>query len=205
MSQPQFPDPTGARELLRPGATAHKAGLSIEERVKALEMGAAGRPGPGVSNGSVITSDTTQTGGVKWQRPPAASIYTAGYTVTTGSVYIQFTTEIFDNAAMVNVASLPAVITVPEAAVYAVSAQVNTQAVAAGGYRYACICINGSLQQPFGEDIELNASTSINTRLTPGCLFSLSAGQQLSVYYEHNSGINHNVMCAMQAVLVSRV
>lgn len=69
MSTPQFPDPLGRRELNRPGATAHKAGLALEERVKALELGAAGRPGPGVSNGSVITSDTTQTGGVKWQSP----------------------------------------------------------------------------------------------------------------------------------------
>lgn len=70
MSQPQFPDPLGRRELNRPGATSHKAGLALEERVKALEAGAAGRPGPGVSNGSVITSDTTQTGGVKWQAKP---------------------------------------------------------------------------------------------------------------------------------------
>jgi hypothetical protein len=66
MSQPQFPDPLGRRELLSPGATAHKAGLSLEDRVKALEQGALGRPGPGVTTGSVPTSDTTQTGGVKW-------------------------------------------------------------------------------------------------------------------------------------------
>jgi hypothetical protein len=71
MSRPQFPDPLGRRELNVPGATAHKAGLTLEDRVKALEQGAAGRPGPDVSNGSVITSDTTQTGGVKWAKSPA--------------------------------------------------------------------------------------------------------------------------------------
>jgi len=66
-SAPQFPDPLGVREVVRPGATAHKAGLDLVRRVAALEQGALGRPGPGVPNGSGIISDTTQTGGARWE------------------------------------------------------------------------------------------------------------------------------------------
>lgn len=43
MSKPQFPDPAGRREVLEPGATAHKAGASLEGRLRALEQGAAPR------------------------------------------------------------------------------------------------------------------------------------------------------------------
>lgn len=66
MSRPQFPDPMGVREVVRPGATAHKSGADSLRRIQNLEQGAAARPGPGVTSGSVLTSDTTQTGGVKW-------------------------------------------------------------------------------------------------------------------------------------------
>jgi hypothetical protein len=80
MSMPQFPDPMGRRELVNPGATAHKAGLSLEDRVKALEQGAAGRPGPGVVDGSVLTADAAATGRSKWQETAGtyiASMYLA--------------------------------------------------------------------------------------------------------------------------------
>lgn len=70
---PQFPDPMGVREVVRPGATAHKAGMDSLRRIQALEQGAAGRPGPGVSNGSVLTSDTSQTGGNRWSSPVQAA------------------------------------------------------------------------------------------------------------------------------------
>lgn len=63
---PQFPDRLGIRRPLEPGALASLAGPSLEERIANLERGALGRPGPGVSDGSVITSDTSQVGGVKW-------------------------------------------------------------------------------------------------------------------------------------------
>jgi hypothetical protein len=43
--------------------------MDLVRRVAALEQGALGRPGPGVSNGSVITSDTSQTGGARWGFP----------------------------------------------------------------------------------------------------------------------------------------
>jgi len=43
MSKPQFPDPSSRREVLEPGATAHKAGASEGNRLKALEQGAASR------------------------------------------------------------------------------------------------------------------------------------------------------------------
>lgn len=68
-SRPQFPhDPLGLRKPLQPGALTHVAGLTLEERIAELERGALGRPGPGVSDGSVITSDTSQTGGVAWTK-----------------------------------------------------------------------------------------------------------------------------------------
>lgn len=66
---PQFPDPLGAREVYRPGATQHKAGPDLPRKVLALEQGALGRPGPGVANGSVPTSVSSQTGGVEWLGP----------------------------------------------------------------------------------------------------------------------------------------
>lgn len=64
---PQFPDVLGVREAVRPGATTHKAGLSVEQRLQALEQGALGRPGPGVTAGSLVFSDSTRHGGVIWR------------------------------------------------------------------------------------------------------------------------------------------
>lgn len=58
----------GVREVIRPGSTAHKAGPDALRRLQNLEQGAAGRPGPGVANGSVLTSDITQPGGARWDR-----------------------------------------------------------------------------------------------------------------------------------------
>lgn len=46
MSNPRFPDPFGKRELLEPGATASGGGLSLEQRVAALEQGAASKTRP---------------------------------------------------------------------------------------------------------------------------------------------------------------
>lgn len=64
---PQFPTPgwVGAQPL-RPGASAHKAGLSLEQRIAALENGAASRPGPGVVDGSIPIADATAQGGLTW-------------------------------------------------------------------------------------------------------------------------------------------
>jgi hypothetical protein len=64
--EPHFPDLLGRRELLRPGATQHKAGPTIEERIAALERGAISRPPKGTANGCVNTSDNAQTSGVAW-------------------------------------------------------------------------------------------------------------------------------------------
>lgn len=83
-------DPLGIRQPLEPGALQHVAGLSLEQRVAELERGALGRPGPGVSNGSFITSDTTQTGGVKWAGPAAVAVYSPDYA---GSASIANATE----------------------------------------------------------------------------------------------------------------
>lgn len=92
MTNPQFPDPLGMREVVRPGATASKAGPDMLQRVAALEQGALGRPGPEIANGCTITSDTSQTGGVKWKPGPfevisersgryAAGIGTTGFVI----------------------------------------------------------------------------------------------------------------------------
>ncbi len=59
----------GLREPLQPGALASRAGFTLEERVAMLERGSAGRPGPGVSNGSALASDSSQIGGMKWALP----------------------------------------------------------------------------------------------------------------------------------------
>jgi hypothetical protein len=58
-------------------------------RLQALEQGAAGRPGPGVADGSVTTSDTTQTGGVRWgvdRGSEVAAPTTATSNFSTGSL-----------------------------------------------------------------------------------------------------------------------
>lgn len=70
MSNPRFPDPFGRRELLEPGATASGGGLSLEQRVAALEMGASARPGPNVADGSVKTADSGTVGKEVWRAPP---------------------------------------------------------------------------------------------------------------------------------------
>ncbi len=68
MTNPQFPDHFGMREVVRPGATASKAGPDMLQRVAALEQGALGRPGPEIANGCTITSDMSQPGGVAWEK-----------------------------------------------------------------------------------------------------------------------------------------
>jgi hypothetical protein len=67
---PQFPTPGwyGAQPL-RPGGSTHKAGLSLEQRIEALERGALGRPGPGVSDGSVPVADDAARGGAAFRHP----------------------------------------------------------------------------------------------------------------------------------------
>lgn len=84
MTNPQFPDRLGSREVVRPGATASKAGPDMLQRVAALEQGALARPGPDVVNGSVITSDTGSTGGITWKQGPGS--YVAGmYAANSGA------------------------------------------------------------------------------------------------------------------------
>lgn len=46
MSSPRFPDPLRIREPLAPGATAPLGGLTLEQRVAALEQGAAAKERP---------------------------------------------------------------------------------------------------------------------------------------------------------------
>ena len=66
LNGPQFPDVLGVREPVRPGATVHKAGLSVEQQVQALTQGALSIPGPGVTDGSVPVADTASRGRAKW-------------------------------------------------------------------------------------------------------------------------------------------
>lgn len=66
LNGPQFPDPLGVREAVRPGATVHKAGLSVEQQVQALTQGALSIPGPGVTDGSIPIADTASRGRTKW-------------------------------------------------------------------------------------------------------------------------------------------
>lgn len=81
---PQFPIPSyvGAQPL-RPGGAAHKAGLSLEQRIEALERGALGRPGPGVVDGCTITSDIASQGRAKWV--PTGQV-SGGYDESTADV-----------------------------------------------------------------------------------------------------------------------
>lgn len=63
MSDPQFPDPLGVRELVVPGGTSHKAGPMLEDRLKAVERGAANRSLAPESllttRGDIITRDAS--------------------------------------------------------------------------------------------------------------------------------------------------
>jgi hypothetical protein len=58
--------------------------MDLVRRVAALEQGALGRPGPGVSNGSVITSDTSQAGGAKWASRARHVLVATGQTFASG-------------------------------------------------------------------------------------------------------------------------
>jgi hypothetical protein len=82
---PQFPTPDwyGAQPL-RPGGSAHKAGLSLEQRIEALERGALGRPGPGVTDGSIVVADSTAQGNAVWVDPGYQVISERAARVTSG-------------------------------------------------------------------------------------------------------------------------
>jgi len=74
--EPVFPDPLGVREVVRPGATAHKAGLDVVRRLQALEQGALGRPGPGVVDGSVPVASAAAQGRAVWTANPLHAVQT---------------------------------------------------------------------------------------------------------------------------------
>lgn len=63
---PQFPDPFGIRQPLRPGATTHRAGLTLEQRIQALEQGALGRPGAVIANTAIPITNSAAFGRVNW-------------------------------------------------------------------------------------------------------------------------------------------
>lgn len=68
MSNPRFPDPFGRRELLEPGATASGGGLSLEQRVAALEQGAASKTRPILYYAAMyLSTATTHTSSGNWQ------------------------------------------------------------------------------------------------------------------------------------------
>lgn len=82
---PQFPIPgwVGAQPL-RPGASASRAGLSLEQRVAALEAGALGRPGPGVNDGARFVADDSAQGNGLWT-DQTSPYYAMMYAANSGS------------------------------------------------------------------------------------------------------------------------
>lgn len=85
MSVPSFPDPLNQRELLNPGATANKAGLTLEERVKALEQGALSIPGPNIATGAVPTRYSAGVGNIAWRG--GAQVFTASGSISAGGAH----------------------------------------------------------------------------------------------------------------------
>lgn len=85
MSVPSFPDPLNQRELVNPGATANKAGLTLEERVKALEQGALSIPGPGIATGAVPTRYSAGIGNIAWRG--GTQVFTATGSISAGGAH----------------------------------------------------------------------------------------------------------------------
>lgn len=169
---PQFPTPgwVGAQPL-RPGASAHKAGLSLEQRIAALENGAASRPGPGVVDGSVPVADAAAQGGLTWDAPIIGGYYASTSRNTAASSgWIALPNSIFDTAIAAertlsgssHFNTTTGVFTCPVTGWYDIHYRTSVAAVSDTGLLGNGLYINGALRYPrhFGPETEWYMSTS---------------------------------------------
>lgn len=82
MSRPRFATQNFADIITRPGATNHAAAKDMPRRIADLERLAVTLMPTPTAEGSVLTSDTTQVGGVTWATPIACSLYNPDYAGT---------------------------------------------------------------------------------------------------------------------------
>lgn len=212
MTNPQFPDQLGMREVVRPGATASKAGPDMLQRVAALEQGALGRPGPEIANGCTITSDTTQTGGVKWEANGGsytAALYLANSGAPThtsnggwqlvhaGGGTDAWTAE-WDKrpsgvAAQVNATAGIATITIQKAGVYRVQSCVTFTSITSGKVVAGGVAINGA-GNPAAPDVRHTGATEQITLRTDD-LMSLAVSDylQLMAFQNDSASEAYNV------------
>lgn len=135
--RPHFPDPLKLHELLNPGATAHKAGPTLEERVAALERAGLAIPGPGVAAGAVPAKNASGVGGVAWRNPYYCRVYNTSTTVLAmgaagANLYgpILFPSEDFDVGGLHSTVSNTGRITFPVAGAWEVGWNLPFQASA---------------------------------------------------------------------------
>lgn len=138
MSNPRFPDPFGRRELLEPGATASGGGLSLEQRVAALEQGAASKTRPILYYASMYVANSgapTHTSSGGWQK-----VGSGGGTVTWTS---EFDVRPAGVSAQVDTATNKR-IDIRQSGIYLVSAMVMFSSISDAKTSGVAIRVNGS-------------------------------------------------------------
>ncbi len=194
MSNPRFPDPFGRRELLEPGATASGGGLSLEQRIAALEQGAAARPGPGVTDGSLLVSDDALTGRCSWVAPSTVRLTrTSNQSIanwTSGEPpSVTFTAETWDDGALAAIGTTDDRITFPSAAKYRISGGCELAANATGARILFVKRYNSS--NAVQEAVMLDSAagtTATNFGVTGSVDMQVSAGDYIKLQILQNSG-----------------
>jgi hypothetical protein len=190
--EPVFPDPLGVREVVRPGATAHKAGLDVVRRLQALEQGALGRPGPGVVDGSVPVAVAAAQGRAEWinHRISASVFNDAAVSLTNNTTTaLDANSEHHDYGDMHSTSVNTNRITVPRAGIYLVTAHVDFANSAAGSERLVTFDINASAAY-FGtnESGVGDASGTDNTSVSTATVVQLSANDYVRCSARQRSG-----------------
>lgn len=189
MSSPRFPDPLRIREPLAPGATAPLGGLTIEQRVAALEQGAAAKERPILYYAALYldnASSPTHNSSGSWQNVAdggGTDAWTAICDIRPSGVSAHLDTDANDGT-----------ITVRKSGIYSISYSVGFLSIADQGTIGAGIQINS------GDPSKLAAATRVSgtgvahiyrhqfESLTSGDVLSLSAFQASGGSASYSSG-----------------
>lgn len=172
MSKPFFPDPLGLREALTPGATAHKLSGSLEQRVAALEQGAANRNRPILFYASMYVANSgapTNTSDGGWQK-----VGSGGGTAT---FVAECDVRPHDAAAQVDVAAK--VLTIRQSGMYLVMAKVTFAALTNTSDSRCGVYVNGALIEQ--EGLTSNDTGGVVAR-GMASLMELNDGDDLELY-----------------------
>jgi len=179
MSNPQFPDPFGVREPLRPGAAASKSGLDVEGRVAALEQ--------------ALGSYRTNT--------PTCRVTNSGTQATTSGAdkTCLFDSEAFDVGGIHSTSSNTDRLTAPVAGVYRIFAFVEFPASATGD-RIAAILLSGTTA--IAGDSRRATSAGV-TRCTTETDYKMAADDWVRLVINQTSGGALNATAIFGMTLVA--